>query len=138
MREVAPHFSGDLADRQAKIIAAVGEVLRPTLESYDITTRLRIAHFLGQTCEESAGFRTTEEFASGEEYEGRKDLGNVNGGDGPRFKDRGLLQLTGRSNYREYGQAFSRTVRSVPPNRCCRCASPASTGSARTSTLIAT
>src|SRR5689334_12680242 len=106
MREVAPHFSGDLADRQAKIIAAVGEVLRSTLESYDITNRLRIAHFLGQTCHESAGFRTTEEFATGEAYEGRTDLGNINKGDGPLFKGRGLLQLTGRANYRAYGQAF--------------------------------
>jgi putative chitinase len=114
MREVAPHFSGDLADRQATIITTVGEALRPTLESYDITTRLRIAHFLGQTCEESAGFRTTEEFASGEEYEGRKDLGNVNQGDGRRFKGRGLLQLTGRSNYREYGQALGIELESNP------------------------
>ena len=69
MREIAPTFSGDLAARQAAIISAVGAALRTTLElqQYDITTRLRIAHFLGQTCEESAGFRTTEEFASGEE-----------------------------------------------------------------------
>ncbi len=77
MREVAPHFSGEWADRQAKIISEVGEVLRPTLEGFDITTALRIAHFLGQTCEELAGFRTTEEFASGEEYENRADLGNT-------------------------------------------------------------
>jgi len=104
MREVAPHFSGELADNQAKIIAEAGEVLASTLESYDITTRLRIAHFLGQTCEESAGFRTTVEFGTGEEYEGR--LGNTQPGDGPRFKGRGLLQLTGRANYKEYGNAL--------------------------------
>ena len=61
MREVAPHFSGELALRQDAITAAVGEVLAATLEAYQINTRLRIAHFLGQTCHESAGFRTTVE-----------------------------------------------------------------------------
>jgi putative chitinase len=106
MREIAPHFSGAPAASQAKIISEVGAVLAATLASYDITSRLRIAHFLGQTCEESAGYRTTEEFASGREYEGRQDLGNTQKGDGPRFKGRGLLQLTGRANYVDYGKAF--------------------------------
>jgi putative chitinase len=103
MLEIAPHFSGKSAERQAVIVAEVGEVLQSTLEEYEIATRLRIAHFLAQTCHESAGFSTTEEFATGGAYEGRSDLGNVKPGDGRRYKGRGLLQLTGRANYAKLG-----------------------------------
>ncbi len=36
-------------------------------------------------------------------YEGREDLGNTQEGDGPRFKGRGYIQLTGRDNYAKFG-----------------------------------
>ena len=99
MFEIAPRFGGSAGERQVAIVTAVGAVLAPTLRSYGIDTPLGVAHFLGQTCHESAGFRTTEEFATGEQYEWRTDLGNKEPGDGVRFKGRGLIQLTGRSNY---------------------------------------
>ena len=48
MREIAPRFSGKLAERQAEIIKEAGQVLQATLEGYEIDTRLRITHFLGK------------------------------------------------------------------------------------------
>ena len=96
------------------IIAHLAEHLDDQLAKYNINTYLRICHFLAQTAHESAGFRTLEEFASGAAYEGRKDLGNVNPGDGKRYKGRGMIQLTGRANYRVFGQKIGIPLEDKP------------------------
>lgn len=80
----------------------------------ELTTPLRLAHFLAQCAHESAGLATTTEYASGKAYEGRKDLGNIQTGDGVRFKGRGLIQLTGRSNYKAAGDALGLPLEANP------------------------
>ena len=78
--------------------------LNQAMQRYDINTPMRVAHFLAQIAWESGNLKYSEEVASGKDYEGRKDLGNIYKGDGVRFKGRGLIQLTGRKNYTAYGK----------------------------------
>jgi len=97
-----------MADASADDVQRFHSPLLAMLPRYGIDRPLRIAHFLAQIAHESGCLRYTEELASGAAYEGRKDLGNLLPGDGVRFKGRGLIQLTGRANYRQYGQACQR------------------------------
>lgn len=72
------------------------------LNNYGINTPLRLAMFFAQTDHESLGFKYTKELGNDSyfaKYEGRKDLGNTQKGDGLRFKGRGFIQVTGRYNY---------------------------------------
>lgn len=62
----------------------------------------RAAMWCAQIGHESVGLKYMEEIASGAAYEWRQDLGNVNAGDGVRFKGSGPIQLTGRANFRAF------------------------------------
>jgi putative chitinase len=93
---VMPLSSRNQADTFAAPLVAA-------MNTNQIDTPLRQAHFLAQLGHESGSLRYTAELASGAAYEGRADLGNTQPGDGPRFKGRGLIQITGRTNYTKYG-----------------------------------
>lgn len=86
---------------------------------FEIVTPMRMAHFLAQILHESGCFKYVKELASGKAYDtGKKALmlGNTPeaDGDGQRYKGRGLIQITGKANYRACGKYFNTDFVSNP------------------------
>jgi putative chitinase len=79
---------------------------------------LRLVHWFGQTCVESMGFTRSREIwgptPAQRGYEGRKDLGNTQPGDGKRFMGRADIEITGRGNYRAAGQRLGMPLEEHP------------------------
>ena len=72
------------------------------MDSSGITDPKERAMIMAQTDHESGGFKYKKEVGNDayfNKYDGRKDLGNTEAGDGARYKGRGFVQMTGRSNY---------------------------------------
>jgi putative chitinase len=119
------------------------EPLQETFEKYQINTAKRQACFIGQTMHESGGYKhlvenlnysakglmntwpsrfpdadVAEKYARQPEkiankvYSGR--MGNTEDGDGAKYIGRGLIQLTGKDNYKAFGDAIGEDLLANP------------------------
>jgi putative chitinase len=112
----------DLADQlhnlgpHAKLetVTALAKACPDLFEKYEINTPLRRCHFWAQAAHESGGFKYLTEIwgptPAQAKYEGRKNLGNTQDGDGYLFRGRGIFQLTGRANYADMSKRIGRDL----------------------------
>lgn len=89
---------------------AWADPISAAMSLWAIDTDARQAAFLAQIGHESERLVCVKEIwgptPAQIRYEGRVDLGNTQPGDGKRFLGRGLIQITGRANYKAVGEAL--------------------------------
>lgn len=92
--------------------------LTDAMAVFAIDSPERIAAFLAQIAHESGRLAYVREIwgptPAQLRYEGRRDLGNVQAGDGYRYRGRGLIQVTGRANYVGARDGLGAFMHSVP------------------------
>jgi len=110
------------ADLPATLATRWHACVSTVLDEFDITSRVRLVAFIAQTGHETLGFQLTHELwgptPAQKLYEPPSDkarsLGNLRAGDGYRYRGRGLIQITGRTNYAACGAALGVDLTATP------------------------
>ncbi|WP_313681744.1 glycoside hydrolase family 19 protein [Pantoea sp.] len=122
LHRIAQPYRSNLQKRDAQNtnIQALAPAMNCWFPAYSITTKLRVAHFLAQSCVETADFTAMTEYPArgGKEYEpdtrAGQRVGNHYPGDGPKYIGRGLLHLTGRDNYQKLSRKLDENLVEYP------------------------
>ena len=101
-----------LGASRVKVEANWPHLARACIES-GVTERNSLLALVAISVRES-GMEPIIERYGGQAYEGRADLGNIHPGDGARYRGRGFIQLTGRSNYAHYGKQLGVPLEAHP------------------------
>lgn len=111
LREIMPQAAENAID-------GFMEPLNDAMDEFGIDSPERQSAFLAQIAHESGQLRHLREIWGPTDaqvrYEGRADLGNFEPGDGFKYRGRGLIQITGRSNYAACGNALGLDLISQP------------------------
>lgn len=112
-----------LSGQAAQPAPITGNPLEQTLRNAALQAGIKgkeLAQFLAQCAHETMNYASLVEFGDGKDYDPKinpqkaKTLGNTTPGDGPLFKGRGFIQLTGRWNYAQAGQALGLPLEQKP------------------------
>lgn len=135
----------NLSNLKGKVPDAVLSQIASAAAKFNISSSLRLAHFLAQCAHESGGFKRVSEnlnysaqrlrqvfpkrfpdnatanaYANNAEKIGNRIYANKIGngdeasGDGYKFRGRGYIQLTGKSNYHDFAQFIGENTENNP------------------------
>ncbi len=106
--DIATIINSAAVDSSIRIYAEESiPIILEKVEELGVSDPAQVAYILATADHESLLGKYMEELASGAAYEGRTDLGNIQPGDGVRFKGRGYVQITGRINYTDWSDRLN-------------------------------